>query len=103
MTAAWQQLEKIPANRTLTPAREGYQRVILGKDPIGLPSIPPKATSALLTAEMAPVRYEDDGNDPTATSRLIVVGVPVLLSGELNQIRVVGTAKGAVLKVRYYL
>lgn len=70
---------------------------------INLPSIPPGAIMALITAEGSIVRWRDDGIDPTSS-----VGYPIFLNneleytGDLNRLRFIQASPTATLSVVYY-
>ena len=83
---------------------QGYVQMTTMTVSAGLSSIPASAKRALLTAEVAPVRWRDDGTSPTATSgQLIAVGAPPFkYTGRLNAMQVIQASAGAVLNVSYY-
>ena len=80
----------------------GYQQITSLSSSTAL-TVPAGATLALIVPETQTVRWRDDGTAPTST-----VGVPVLANtsfsydGDLQKIRFIQTASGAVLNVAYY-
>jgi len=86
----------------LTPA--GYEQVTVSTTAIGL-TVPAKARMAIAVVEDQPLRYRDDGTDPTAA-------VGTLIKAD-NSFSICGSAMGvfkairdggtdAVLSVNYY-
>ena len=80
----------------------GYQQITSLTSSTAL-TVPAGASLALIVPETQNVRWRDDGVDPTTT-----VGMPVLTNtsmsydGDLNAIRFIAVASGAVLNVSYY-
>jgi hypothetical protein len=66
--------------------------------------IPPGATMAFLQAEVADVRYRDDGGAPTtAIGNLVVHGIPgIFYAGTLSQIQFIGASGSPLLDVAFY-
>jgi hypothetical protein len=66
--------------------------------------IPPGATSAFLQAEVADIRYRDDGGAPTtAIGNLIVHGIPgILYTGTLSKMQFIGASGSPLLDVAFY-
>ena len=66
--------------------------------------IPPGATMAFLQAEVADIRYRDDGGAPTtAIGNLIVHGIPgIFYAGTLSQIQFIGASGSPLLDVAFY-
>jgi hypothetical protein len=69
-------------------------------------SLDPPVGSCLawLQAEVADVRLRDDGTDPLATVGIILVAgaSPIPYVGDLEAIRVIQAAGGAILNVLYF-
>lgn len=60
-------------------------------------------TFALIIAEDQPVRWRDDGTDPTSTVGMILpINVPFQYDGDLTRIKFIQTAASAKLNVSYY-
>lgn len=58
---------------------------------------------ALIRTESQPVRWRDDGTDPTTTVGMILnVGDILKYDGNLSKIRLIQTAATATLNVTYY-
>ena len=66
--------------------------------------IPPGATMAYLDAEVAGVRYRDDGGAPTATvGSLIATGNPgIFYTGTLSALRFIAATGSPLLNVSFY-
>lgn len=66
--------------------------------------IPPGATMAFLEAEVADIRYRDDGSVPTtAIGNLIVHGIPgILYTGTLSKMQFIGASGSPLLDVAFY-
>lgn len=66
--------------------------------------IPPGATMAVLQAEVANVRYRDDGGVPaTAVGSLVVSGgAPVLYTGTLSTLQFIAASGSPLLDVSFY-
>ena len=91
----------------------GYQQITDVSVAVGL-TVPTKATDGnstptgptwcLLQAEGAPIRWRDDGTDPTASVGIILqLGAdPYPYDGDLSKIRFIQTAASAKLNVSYY-
>lgn len=64
---------------------------------------PEGATIALIAVELAPVRYRDDGTDPTADQGMPVnVAQTIRYCGNLSAVKFVQQAAGAAISVLYY-
>lgn len=62
-----------------------------------------KPVFALIVAEVAAVRWRDDGTAPTASVGMpLAVGVPLQYDGDLNKIRFIQQSAGAIINVSYY-
>jgi len=60
-------------------------------------------TFALIIAEDQPVRWRDDGTDPTASVGMVLpVNVPLQYDGDLTRIKFIQTAASAKLNISYY-
>ena len=57
---------------------EGYGQVTVSTTAVALPSIPKSASYAIVNISSQPVRYRDDGTNPTAT-----VGMPAVAGDEI--------------------
>ena len=57
---------------------EGYAQVAVSTTAVALPSIPSKASYAIVNVNAQPLRYRDDGTVPTAT-----VGMPLAAGDEI--------------------
>lgn len=91
----------------------GYQQIADTSVAIGL-TVPTTATDgnktptgptyALLQAEGAPIRWRDDGTDPTASSGMILYpgDAPFPYDGPLSAIKFIQTAATGILNVSYY-
>lgn len=66
--------------------------------------IPPGATTALLQAETADVRFRDDGGAPTASTGAIVVHgtPPIFYTGTLSALRFIALSGSPLLDVLFY-
>lgn len=92
----------------LTPGKTlwvplGYQQ-ITSLSGIQMLTVPPGALAALISVEIAGVRYRDDGTNPTASVGMPMnpTGSPLLYSGSLSLIAFTQMSSGAVLNVLYY-
>jgi hypothetical protein len=84
----------------------GYQQLTGMSSATGL-TVPNGARSVDLTIEVAGVRFRDDGTNPTATvGELLQPGVsslsPLTYFGNLNKLRFIQAAAGAVLNAAFY-
>jgi hypothetical protein len=72
--------------------------------PVTSGGIPPGATMAFLQAEVADVRYRDDGAAPTTSiGNMVVHGIPGLFyAGTLSRIQFVGASGSPLLDVAFY-
>lgn len=62
-----------------------------------------KPVFALIVAEVAAVRWRDDGTAPTASVGMpLAVGVPLQYDGDLSKIRFIQQTAGAIINVSYY-
>lgn len=62
-----------------------------------------KPTIAIITPEVAGVRWRDDGTAPTATVGMpLASGVTLQYDGDLTQIRFIQQTAGAIINISYY-
>jgi len=84
----------------LTPL--GYQQITSLSAAAAL-TIPAGAHFALIQAETQPVRWRDDGTNPTTTVGMkLAVGDSLWYSGDLTAIRLIEQAASAKLNISYY-
>ena len=80
----------------------GYQQITATAAAVGL-TPPAGARIAQIDAEAQPVRWRDDGSNPTATVGMrIPVGSELKYSGDLSAIKFIAETAGAILNVSYY-
>jgi hypothetical protein len=80
----------------------GYQQITSLSTVKGL-TVPPGARAALIQPTGQPVRWRDDGVDPTATIGMqILATLDILYTGDLAAIRFIETTGSAVLNISYY-
>lgn len=71
------------------------------KDPVTGLNVKP--TIALITPETQGVRWRDDGTNPTGSVGMpLSAGVTLQYDGDLNRIRFIEDATGAILNISYY-
>jgi len=88
----------------------GYQQItsLSGAASLTVPTrdangLSAKPTLAIITPEVAGVRWRDDGTDPTATVGMpLASGVTLQYDGDLTKIRFIQSTAGAILNVSYY-
>jgi len=57
----------------------------------------------LIVAEVAGVRWRDDGTAPTASVGMpLAVGVPLQYDGDLTKIQFIQQSAGSIINVSYY-
>lgn len=80
----------------------GYQQITSLSTSTGL-TVPSGATLAVIVPEVQPVRWRDDGIDPTSTLGM-PLGVDTVLSydGDLHQIRFIQQTASSAINVSYY-
>jgi hypothetical protein len=82
----------------------GYQALTVSTAALGL-TVPSGADMAIIRAETNPLRFRDDGTDPTASvgMPLLVADPPFVFNGSLSKFKAIrsGAADG-VLHVLYY-
>lgn len=62
-----------------------------------------KPTIAIITPEVAGVRWRDDGTAPTATVGMpLASGVTLQYDGDLTKIRFIQQTAGAIINISYY-
>jgi hypothetical protein len=84
----------------LVPA--GYQQITSLSAAAAL-TVPSGAVLALIQAEDQPVRYRDDGTDPTASVGMVIAeGQTLVYNGNLATIKLIETTTSAKLNVSYY-
>lgn len=85
---------------------EGYGQVTVSTTALALPSIPTKASYAIVNISDQPVRYRDDGTDPTASVGMPVVADETIVLVSPQQIRnfrvIRSGGTDAELNVSYY-
>jgi hypothetical protein len=80
----------------------GYQQITSLSSSTAL-TVPSGATLAVIVPEVQPVRWRDDGVNPTVTSGM-PLGVDTVLSydGDLQRIRFIEQTASSALNVSYY-
>lgn len=90
--------------QTLTPL--GYQQLAVSNTAVGftLPATSRPVRVAIVMVEANPIRYRDDGTNPTATvGTLINPNVSVVVCGAaINRFRAIRSGSDAVLSINYY-
>ena len=83
---------------------KGYQQFTAGQiDAAQALTVPDGARYALIKCEAVSIRWLDHGPNPTTTvGQLVDIGDEFMYSGQLKQLRVIGTAINAILNVTYY-
>lgn len=80
----------------------GYQQITDLSAAVGL-SIPPGTALALVTNSTAPVRFRDDGTDPTSSVGYpMAIGEERIIAGPTDALKFIQQSAGAVLDVLYY-
>lgn len=88
----YQQLTSLSASAALTVPQ---------LTPDGLKAEP---VMAFIVAEGQPVRWRDDGIEPTSSVGMpLAVGVPFAYDGDLTKIRFIEQTGGAKLNISYYV
>lgn len=88
----------------------GYQQItsLSGSAALTVPVVDPnglsvKPTIAIITPEVAGVRWRDDGVAPTSTVGMpLAAGVTLQYDGDLSKIRFTQQSAGAIINVSYY-
>jgi hypothetical protein len=81
----------------------GYLQMTTLTASIGM-TIPDNASSALIQCEAQPVRWRDDGTDPTSTvGMMMAVGDLLQYDGtKMSTLKFIETAVGAKLNISFY-
>lgn len=82
----------------------GYQQIGLAADTVSAAPVPPPGTSvALMKIEGAPVRYRDDGVDPTQSVGMpLSIGESIVYDAVMLDMRLIGQQAGAIVNIAYY-
>lgn len=65
-------------------------------------TVPRDARAALIQTETQPVRWRDDGTNPTAAIGMrLIVGETLYYDGELSKLRVIEEAASAKINITY--
>lgn len=81
----------------------GYSQITSLSSAVGLGTIPAGATRALITVEGQPVRWRDDGTNPTTSVGMpLAAGDIIDYDGNLSALKFIETASGAKLNVYFY-
>ena len=81
----------------------GHAKLTTLTTAVGL-AVPQGATACILRCETQPVRFRDDGTDPTSATGMLLLAadVPYFYDGNLNAIKFIETAASAALNVAFY-
>lgn len=82
----------------------GYQQIGLTTDAVSAAPAPPAGTTvALMKVEGAPVRYRDDGADPTQSIGMpLTVGESMVYDAVMLDMRLIAQQAGAIVNIAYY-
>lgn len=82
----------------------GYQQIALAVGTVTqAPIAPPGTIVALLKVEGAPVRYRDDGADPTQSVGMpLTVGESLVYDAVMLDMRLTAQQPGAIVNIAYY-
>lgn len=82
----------------------GYQQMAIATDAVAAaPVAPPGTIVALMKVEGAPVRYRDDGVDPTqAVGMPLAVGESLVYDAVMLDMRLTAQQTGAIVNIAYY-
>lgn len=81
----------------------GCQQITSLGTAVGFASVPTGATLAFIAIEGQPVRYRDDGTNPTASiGTPLLIGGPNPYTGPLSTVRFIQTAASAIIDVCFY-
>lgn len=84
----------------------GYEQLTVSDSAVGLASIPAGASRAIVMVEAEPLRYREDGNDPTSSVGVLCVAATrfELESRQaiLNFLAIRSGATDSVISVNYY-
>lgn len=64
----------------------GYEKLAVSTSAVGLASIPGDASRAVVVVEAQPLRYREDGTDPTASVGFLAVAETVFVLPSRNAI-----------------
>lgn len=96
-------ISALRADLTATPVALGYRQITTLTAATGLGTIPTGAKSVLIAVSGAPIRYRDDGTDPTAAfGQPFAIGDSFTYESTLSAFRVIQQSPGAVLDVTFY-
>lgn len=85
----------------LTP--RGFQQITTALSASTALTVPAGARLALIHADGVPVRWRDDGTAPTASVGMVIAaGETLPYNADLDAIRLIQAASGAVVNVSYY-
>lgn len=80
----------------------GYQQITSLSSAKAL-TVPVGTTRAVIVAEVQPVRWRDDGTNPTASVGMpLAVAAVLSYDGDLSRIKFIETTASAVLNISYY-
>lgn len=79
---------------------KGFEQITTGVGASAL-TVPGGALYAMIQAD-APIRYRDDGTDPTNLVGIRIADNPMFYTGSLAALRIIGVAVGASVNVAYY-
>lgn len=80
----------------------GYQQITPLTAATAL-TVPARASYAVITVEGQPVRWRDDGTNPTASvGNPLPVGATLIYDGNLAAIKFIQTAVAGTINVAYY-
>lgn len=82
----------------------GYQQMAVAVDAVSsAPAAPPGTIVALMKVEGAPVRYRDDGVDPTQVVGMpLTVGESLVYDAVMLDMRLIGQQPNAIVNIAYY-
>lgn len=82
----------------------GYQQMAVPADSVSAAPVPPAGTIvALMKIEGAPVRYRDDGADPTQSIGMpLSIGESMAYDAVMLDMRLIGQQAGAIVNIAYY-
>jgi hypothetical protein len=84
-------------------APKGYQQLTLTTNTATGLTVPSPARFASIVVETQDVRFRDDGTDPTASVGMIIeAGGSLWYNGNINAIKFIEVASGAVVNICYY-
>lgn len=81
----------------------GYSQITSLSSAAGVGTVPAGSSRALIHAEGQPVRWRDDGTNPTTTVGMYLAAGDVLdYDGNLSSLKFIETASSAKLNVSFY-